>query len=57
MYLLVQGINISVISVYLPQYGFDDNQKDHFYESLIYGASKFGDKKVVVTAKDFNGNV
>ena len=32
---LAQGIVISVISVYAPQCGVDDRQKDDFYNSFI----------------------
>ena len=32
---LVQGSIISVISVYASQCGFDDCQRDNFYDSLI----------------------
>ena len=31
----VQGINISVISIYTSQCGLDDSQKDNFYDSPI----------------------
>ena len=33
--IFVQGIIISVISVYVPQFGLDNIQKDDFYDSLI----------------------
>ena len=32
---LVEKIIISEISVYVPQYGSDDSQKDDFFDSLI----------------------
>ena len=47
---LDQGIFITVISVYAPEYGLDDDQKYNFYDSLINVVTKFGEK-------DFNGQV
>ena len=44
---LVQRIIISLISdltVYVPQYGLDDSQKDDFYDSLINVVKKLGEK-------------
>ena len=32
---LDQGIFITVISVYAPEYGLDDDQKCNFYDSLL----------------------
>lgn len=31
---LIQGIIISVMLVYAPQFGLDDSQKDDLYDSL-----------------------
>ena len=47
---LDQGIFITVISVYAPEYGLDDDQEYNFYDSLINVVTKFGEK-------DFNGQV
>ena len=47
---LEQEIFITVISVYAPGYGLDDDQKYNFYDSLINVVTKFGEK-------DFNGQV
>ena len=50
------GIVISVISVYAPQFSFD-NQKDYFYDSLINVVRKLGETKIEVIAGDFNGDI
>ena len=55
--LMVQESILSVISVYAPQCGLDDVQKDRFYDSLINIAGKLGEKEIVVIAGDFNGHV
>ena len=52
---LVQGIIVSVISVYTPQCGFDDSQKDNFYGNLMSFTSKFGKKEVAIVAGDVSG--
>ena len=52
---LVQGI-IRLSQLYVTQCGLDDNQEDHFYDSLINVVSKLR-KEIVVTAGDFNGQV
>ena len=44
---LVQGIIISVFSVYVSQCRLDDNQKDDFYYSLII-VRRLVEKKTVV---------
>ena len=48
--LLVQEIIISVISVYAPQCGSDDSQKDDFYDILINVVRNLGEKEIVVIA-------
>ena len=54
---LDQGIFITVISVYAPEYGLDDDQKYNFYDSLINVVTKFGEKEIIFTVGDFNGQV
>ena len=54
---MLQGIIISVISVYAPQCGLDDSHKDDFYDSLINVVRMLGEKKSVVIAGDCNGHV
>ena len=51
---LVQGINISVISVNALQRGLDDSQRDNFYESLNNIVRKLEKKEIVVIAGDCN---
>ena len=51
----VQGIIISVISVYAQQCGLDNSRKDDFYSTLIDVARKFGGKEIVIIARYFNG--
>ena len=53
---LVQGIIISKISVYVPQYGLDDSMKDDFYDSLANIVRKLGEE-IVVLAGDFDSHV
>ena len=43
----------SVISVYAPQCGLNESQKDDFYDSLINIARKFGEKETVLKTRDF----
>lgn len=52
---LVQGIIISVISVYAQQCGLDNSRKDDFYDTLINIARKFEEKEIVIIARYFNG--
>ena len=54
---LVQGIIISVISVYAQQHGLDGSQKDDFYDSLTNVARKLGEKETVVIVGDFNSQI
>ena len=54
----VQRIIISLISdltVFAPQCGLDDSQKDNFYDSLISVVRKIGEKWILVIAGNFNG--
>ena len=52
---LVQGINVSVISVNALQRGLDDSQRDNFYENLNSIVRKLEKKEIVVIAGDCNG--
>ena len=54
---LVQGINVSVISVNALQRGLDDSQRDNFYENLNSIVRKLEKKEIVVIAGDCNGHV
>ena len=56
-YLIVGVGNISVISVYTPQSGLDDGQRDISYDSLISVATTFEDVEVVVISADLNWHV
>ena len=51
----IQGIIISVISVYASQCGLDDSEKDDFYVSLINVFRKFEEKGIVVILGNVNG--
>ena len=51
---LVQRINISMISVYAPQCDLDDSQKDDFYDSLIIVNKQLGEKNILVIAGGLN---
>lgn len=53
-YLIVGVGNISVISVYTPQSGLDDGQRDISYDSLRSVATTFEDVEVVVISADLN---
>ena len=55
--LMVQESILSVISVYAPQCGLGDVQKDRFYYSLINVTGKLGGKEIAVIVEDFNGHV
>lgn len=47
---LVQGIIMSVVSVYTSHRGLGDSQKDHFCDILINNVRKSGEKNNVVIA-------
>ena len=52
---MIVGVgNISVISVYTPQSGLDDGQRDISYDSLRSAATTFEDVEVVVISADLN---
>ena len=51
----IQGIIISVISVYASQCGLDDSEKDDFYVSLINVFRKLEEKGIVVISGNVNG--
>ena len=55
IHVLVHGIIISVISVYVPQCGLDDREKNDSYDSLANVIRKLRGIKLVITG-DFNGN-
>lgn len=46
--ILVEGIVVSVISVFIPQSGSGDNTEWHLYDSLISVAVKFKDSKLLL---------
>ena len=54
---LVQGIVISIISVYATQCGLDDIQKGDFYDCLVNAIRKLGEKEFLVIARYLNGHV
>lgn len=49
---LVQVINISVISVNALQRGLDDSQRDNLYDSSKSIVRKLGEKEIVVITVD-----
>ena len=54
---LVQGINVSVISVNALQCGLADSQRDHFYENFNSIVRILEKKEIVVIVGDCNGHV
>ena len=55
--LMLDSNIVTIVSVYAPQSGLEASEKDHFYNSLIDVASKFGEKESVILGGDFNGHV
>ena len=45
------------MSVYTPQCGLSEEEKDKFYDELMAVTSKFGDNELVIVGGDFNGHV
>ena len=48
---------VTAVSVYTPQCGLSEEEKDKFYDELIAVTSKFGDNELVIVGGDFNGHV
>ena len=48
---------VTAVSVYTPQCGLSEEEKDRFYDELIAVTSKFGDNELVIVGSDFNGHV
>ena len=48
---------VTAVSVYTPQCGLSEEEKDQFYDELIAVTSKFGDNELVIVGGDFNGHV
>ena len=46
----------TAVSVYTPQCGLSEEEKDKFYDELIAVTSKFGDNELVIVGGDFNGH-
>ena len=47
---------VTAVSVYTPQCGLSEEEKDKFYDELIAVTSKFGDNELVIVGGDFNGH-
>ena len=56
IWVLVQGIIISVVSVYAPQYAVDDSQLYFPYDSLISVIRKLSEKEMIFLSGNFNGH-
>ncbi|XP_057306130.1 uncharacterized protein LOC130644510 [Hydractinia symbiolongicarpus] len=48
---------VTFLSVYVPQCGLGEEDKDKFYDELIAVTSKFGDTELIMVGGDFNGHV
>ena len=48
---------VTSVSVYTPQCGLSEEEKDKFHDELIAVTSKFGDNELVIVCGDFNGHV
>ena len=55
--LLVGQTVTTVISVYAPQQGLDEDEKDSFYDELRATVAKTDEKELVIIAGDLNGHV
>ena len=55
--LMIGETIFTVISVYAPQCGLNEEVKDEFYDSLIAVTGKLAEKEVVAIAGDLNGHV
>ena len=55
--LLIGKTVTTFISVYAPQVGLEDDEKDSFYDALRATVAKVDDKKIVIIAGDLNGHV
>ena len=55
--LLVGQTTTTVISVYAPQQGLDNDQKDSFYNELRETVAKMDVQELVIIAGDLNGHV
>ena len=54
---MVEGNIVSMISVYVPQFGLDDSQENDFYDSLINVVRKWGEKGILVIEGNLIGHV
>ena len=52
--LIMGNMTATVISVYAPQSGLTDEQKDRFYEALLQTTSVSNDSDLVIMVGDFN---
>ena len=55
--LLVGKRIVTIVSTYAPQQGLSNDEKDKFYDDLIYLVSKVDEKELLVIGGDFNGHV
>ena len=44
---------VTTVSVYTPQCGLSEEEKDKFYDELIAVTSKYGDNKFVIVGSQF----
>ena len=54
---IIKVFLFKILSVYGPECGLDDSQKNDFYDSLINIVRKLGESKIEVITGDLNGHV
>ncbi len=57
MRLLVGVTTVTVISVYAPQTGLSDTEKEQFYDDLLSMMTKLDNQDVIVPCGDWNGHI
>ena len=55
--LLLGKVTVVIVSVYAPQQGLPDGEKDRFYEELLLTLSAIGSNEIIMLCGDLNGHV
>ena len=55
--LLIDTININIVSAYAPQVGFTDEEKEEFWKELEELIRSFPEKDNIVIGADLNGHI
>ena len=55
--LLIDTININIVSAYIPQVGCTDEEKEEFWEELEELIRSFSEKDKIVLGADLNGHI